>query len=169
MRAFILSLCCWCAFPVSAEASRLVGKADFDVLWFTVYNAELYHPNGAFKFDNVEGSRLELQYQVDITSEELVEATIDEWRKLGFVQTAQHKSWREQLLSIWPDISEGDRLVVEINAQGRADFSHQSHGKALSHIGSINSKQFSIEFLSIWLADRDQHTEFRAQLLGQKE
>lgn len=64
---------------------------------------------------------LEIRYLRDISSKQLVDATEDQWRKLGFT-APQTQAWLKQLQQILPDVATGDRLVYVSDGQ-RGEFS----------------------------------------------
>lgn len=168
MRKLVLLLVCLSCGP-QAYASRLVGQADFSFLWFDVYQASLYHPQGHFNFEQLVGTRLELNYKVNLKSNELVKGTKKQWQELGFEIDQQREGWLQQLGVIWPNIEDGDSLAFSVLPSGAGEFALSRQGGEYKTIGVIDSAIFSEEFLAIWLADRNDHKEFRLALLGHKE
>lgn len=156
-------------FSFSAKASRLVGEADFSVLWMDIYKAKLFHPSGQFEFENLVGTRLELEYKMDIEASEILKRTQKQWHALGFDNKDQQTHWLIQLKELWPDITKGDALAFEVLPQGVGQFQFKPKGETYRTIGELESSGFNRAFLSIWLAEQKGHRSFRLALLGQKE
>ncbi|MBD1388523.1 chalcone isomerase family protein [Neiella sp. HB171785] len=143
----------------------MLGQAEFDWLWWTVYKAKLFHPTGQFDFNSLPGTVLLLNYQMDIDKDDLVEQTMAQWQQLDIGDPQQQKQWLSALAQLWPDVVEGDELIVRVLADGSAEFWFR-RAQQLSNLGVIESAEFSRDFLSIWLLDRAEHQEFRLALLG---
>ncbi|MBW8191921.1 chalcone isomerase family protein [Neiella marina] len=149
--------------------SHLVGQAAFSWLWWTVYEARLYHPSGQFQFEQLPGTALALTYQLDIERDDLIERTAEQWQGMGLGEDPQQGLWLKQLAAIWPEkIHEGDSLTVTVGQNNSAKFwLKEAHSTAGYHyLGEVPSGEFSNQFLSIWLQERDEHQAFRLALLG---
>ena len=168
MRYFIVVLLSLASL-LPAYASRLVGQADFSVLWFDIYRASLYHPSGHFQANNLAETRLILDYKIDIEASELVKRTQQQWQALGLLTPTQHQQWLEQLATFWPDLHAGDSLAFEVGQDGAGWFEHKTPQGTFNRIGHIDSAKFSQDFLAIWLAKREKSSDFRLALLGHKE
>ncbi|KFE00270.1 hypothetical protein DN34_195 [Vibrio cholerae] len=107
---------------------------------------------------------LEIRYLRDISSKQLVDATEDQWRKLGFT-APQTQAWLKQLQQILPDVSTGDRLVYVSDGQcGEFFFSRQQQTER--SVGRIDDEAFNDAFLSIWLSPQTEYLTLRNQLIG---
>ena len=168
MRTLALILCCL-SLAVPAQAARQVGQADFTFLWFDLYRATLFHPSGHFSFEKLEGTRLVLEYKINIKAGELVKGTKKEWQKLGLEISQERAAWLAQLKAIWPNIEKGDQLAFDVLPEGIGRFSLSQQGKTFEIIGTLKSSNFNNDFLAIWLAERKAHKEFRLTLLGHQE
>ncbi|GGA68551.1 hypothetical protein GCM10011369_07730 [Neiella marina] len=143
----------------------MLGKADFDWLWWTIYQAKLFHPTGQFDFNNLPGTVLLLNYQMDIDKEDLLEQTMEQWQQLDIGDHQQQAQWLTQLHQLWPDVTEGDELIVQVANDGSSEFWFR-RGSELKNLGRIDSASFTRDFLSIWLLERAEHQQFRLALLG---
>lgn len=136
-----------------------VGSATLKVLFWTIYDSRLYTPDG--QFDGIEpGLALELDYRRDIKAEELIQRTREEWRKLG-LSHAEQSAWLERLATLWPDIREGDELILEVGDSLNSRF--YFNGEL---IGELADADFTEQFLSIWLSERSSYPKLRNQLVG---
>lgn len=163
---FILLSCFTLCYPLHAHATRLVGQATFSVLWFDVYHASLFHPSGTFSFNELKGTRLELNYLRNIERDELVKRTREQWQKMDIQLTEQHEAWLQQLKEMWPNLKKGDSLLFEVAENGAGMFEFKTANGNYQPIGAIVSLTFSTDFLAIWLAERQQNRAFRRALLG---
>lgn len=137
-----------------------VGSATLKVFFFTIYDSRLYSPDGVF--DGIEpGLALELDYKRNIESEALIERTRKEWRKLGLSNEAQ-ESWLEELASLWPDIRDGDELILHVGENLSSRFYYNGE-----LIGEIAEAAFTRQFLAIWLSEESSYPDLRDQLVGQ--
>ncbi|GAB3291880.1 chalcone isomerase family protein [Parahaliea aestuarii] len=142
----------------SEDALDPVGEARLQVLLWEVYHSRLYAPDGRYHPD-ARPLRLEITYLRDIDSEALVEQTAKEWRHLGLDHPSQEE-WLALLSGLWPNVSEGDVLVLNINEEG-SQFSH--NGETL---GEIADADFGPSFLAIWVSPDTSRPELRRALLG---
>lgn len=171
MRPFIsLAIKCALLFPFFLSASPIdtlkpVGSARLSVLFWDIYQSTLYSADGTFSRDDLlpESQRrlaLNIQYLRDIEADELIEATADEWDKLGVLK-ATYQPWLTQLAAIWPDIQENDELlfVLDDAENGIFYFNH-------SEIGRVDSPEFAKQFLRIWLDPQSSYPKLRNKLIG---
>ncbi|MCL1145013.1 chalcone isomerase family protein [Shewanella marinintestina] len=137
-----------------------VGRGEMQWWWFALYRAKLLTLDGDYK----QGDSplvLDIEYYQDIPSKRLVEATLDQWQHLGVSEQNQQK-WLAAIKSIWPDVSEGDKLTLRVLGSGVSQF--YFNGEPLSE---PMPKGFSEDFLAIWLSESTSRPELRKQLLGE--
>ncbi|RUO70246.1 chalcone isomerase family protein [Pseudidiomarina salinarum] len=147
-----------CNPPVTTDMQQ-VGSTRLSVLFWDLYDAELLTDSGSY--DNYEQRALRLTYLRDIESAELVESTREEWQRLNIEITEQHEQWLDRLNSIWPDITEGDCLLLVENNAGHGVF-YNGQGK----LGSIENQTFTDQFFAIWLDKDSRFKDERDELLG---
>ena len=146
--------------PIAGEVQWLpVGEARLRILFWSIYDARLFTESGRYK-ESVRPLRLQLTYLMDISSKELAERTLDEWRNMGRSDPRQGE-WIAQIKSLWPDIEKGDVVEQVIDEAGVTHFSH--NGRVL---GRIEDPDFGIEYLDIWLSEDTTRPELRRALLG---
>ena len=142
------------------EIWKEVGRAELSVLWFDVYDAVFYTPNGAF--DSFSSPlQLSLDYKRDISRDDLLSETDKQFTRFQVAKETR-LIWLTQLENIWPDIKEGDQLIFQISTTGKADFFHNK-----LWIGGIEDMQFSEAFIQIWLSDQGEYPELARKLKGQ--
>lgn len=136
-----------------------VGAATLKVLFWTIYDSELYSPDG--EFSGVEpGLVLAITYRRNIRSNDLVARTSQEWRKLG-LPDQDHETWLQQLAALWPDVSKGDSLVLEVDEDLGSRFYRND-----DFLGEVKDTDFTRQFLAIWLSRDSSYPDLRDQLLG---
>lgn len=140
---------------------KTVGKAKFSVLFWDIYNSTLYTQAGRYLHDNSSESLFfEIEYLKDITAEDLLERTAQQWEHLNVPELVYSK-YLPALKTIWPDISSGDKLTLFVqNQQSVFYFNHEK-------VGVIEEADFSKLFLDIWLSPNTSQTQLRKELLGE--
>lgn len=147
-----------CPIP-NQEQYEQVGKTRLKVLFWSIYDADLWTDTG--RYDQFNQRVLRLNYLRSISADDLVDTTADEWQRLGIELTADHQQWLIELRRMWPDVDKGDCLMLVENQQGHAQF-YNAEGT----LGGIESQLFTDHFLAIWLAENSRFDDERKQLLG---
>lgn len=136
-----------------------VGRAKFSVLFWDIYNSTLYTISGQYFYKNPPETLLfKIEYLKDITSDELIERTIEQWRHLQ-IPEPQYKPFIPQLKAIWPNISAGDSLTLFVENETSVFYLNNIK------IGIMNEHEFSQIFLDIWLSPETSQMQLRKQLL----
>lgn len=166
-RALIFGVAICSAYPVvSSETSlRTVGQGQFSYLFWDLYQARLATADG--QFSNYQQNKpvlLELTYQRDISKEDFVEATLDQWQAQQGELQSRHHAWAQQLSQLWRDVKKGDQLSCLYRADGLVEFSY--NGQSL---GVVEDPEFGAEFLDIWLGTKTTAPKLRLALLGQNK
>ncbi|WP_417681496.1 chalcone isomerase family protein [Pseudidiomarina aquimaris] len=163
-----LALCCVAAptmalacEPDSAQDLQAVGKTRLSVWFWDVYDAQLLTDSG--NYDDYDRRALRLSYLRDIKAKDLVETTKEEWQRMDIAVTSEHEQWLEKLQEMWPDVSNGDCLMLVETEQG-----HSSFYNAEGRLGGIDSAQFTDDFLAIWLSPNSRFKDERNELIGAK-
>ena len=137
-----------------------VGKAKFSVLFWDIYNSALYTKSGSYLHQNSAESLLfKIDYLKDITTEDLIERTVQQWQHLE-VPESTYTPYISKLKAIWPNISAGDSLTLLVD-NGKSVFYFNNE-----KIGAITAQEFSRLFLDIWLSPATSQAKLRSQLLG---
>ncbi|MFJ2682363.1 chalcone isomerase family protein [Pseudomonas sp. NPDC087342] len=141
--------------------ARIIGAGEFKVFGFDVYNARLWSAARPLAPD--QPFALELIYQRSISREDLVQASVDEIKRLSgaSVSAAQLAGWQAQMQQSFVDVEAGTRITgVYLPGQGARFFV----GQQLQH--EVKDPQFARAFFDIWLDPRTRNPELRQQLLG---
>lgn len=137
-----------------------VGRAKFSVLFWDIYNSTLYTKSGSYVHESsTEPLIFEIEYLKNITMDDLLERTVQQWKHLE-IPVEEYNKFIPALKAIWPDISSGDKLTMLVkNKQSIFYFNDVKAGR-------INEEAFSQLFLAIWLSPKTSQTTLRNQLLG---
>ena len=144
------------------QTLRKCGVARLKVLFWDVYESSLYTPDGTWS-EGVRPLRLDIRYLRSISALDLVKQTGKEWAEQG-KSSPQHMVWQGELLSIWPDVTEGDVISLAIDPSGVSTFLF--NGDA---IGTIGDPQFGEDFAGIWLSPDTTRPALRRQLIGEAD
>jgi hypothetical protein len=146
--------------PVPAlEAMEVVGEARMQVLFWQVYDARLFSPEG--RYSGEAPFALSLTYLRELDGERIAERSVEEIRKQGFRDEVTLARWFELLRDIIPDVGEDDEIVGVADASGHTRF--YLNGSA---IGVVPEPEFTRRFFDIWLGERSSEPAFRDRLLG---
>ena len=146
--------------PLGLEVWPTVGQARLKILFWNVYDSVLSTPTGTWQ--DKGPYQLALTYLRDIPAQQLVDETEKAWRDQGRSHPNESQ-WLQSLLSLWPDVTEGDTLVMAIDAEGHNAFWLNNRA-----IGSIDHPDFGAFFGGIWLDADSPRPALRAKLVGQK-
>ncbi|MGC6452993.1 MAG: chalcone isomerase family protein [Candidatus Puniceispirillaceae bacterium] len=141
-------------------AARRVGKARFKVIFFKIYDAELFAPDG--RFDRAGPYALRLTYLVNGKKDRIVSQTVKEMKRQGSASTAQIGRW-EGLM---------ERYFIDMDKGTSADFIHTADGRLVltakgRMLGEITDRDFIAALMDIWLGPKVRDKNFQRALLGQ--
>ncbi|KAI2670277.1 MULTISPECIES: chalcone isomerase family protein [unclassified Pseudomonas] len=145
----------------AVPGARIIGAGEFSVFGFDVYNARLW--SAAQPLSDDQPFALELIYQRKISRDDLVQASVDEIKRLSgsAVSSEQLAGWQAQMQRSFVDVQPGTRITgVYVPGQGARFFV----GQQLQH--EVQDPQFARAFFNIWLDPRTRNPELRQQLLG---
>ncbi|MDX1391918.1 MAG: chalcone isomerase family protein [Rheinheimera sp.] len=139
-----------------------VGQGTYRYLFWQIYDARLATADGTFSnYQQSTPLLLELTYKRDISVQQFVDSTVDEWQKLGHISAEQQASWARLLLNIWQDVKQGDTLAALLQPSGSVLFYH--NGK---EGGAIDDQRFGPAFFDIWLHPNTSAPDLRRKLIA---
>lgn len=147
-----------CLLARSAGPWGAHGRGLFSWSVFRIYNATLWVQG---PFDGRERFVLDLAYLRRVSATQIVEASIDEMRRLRALDEPRLAVWREQLLSFFPDVGLGDRLLGLFEPGHGVVFFSQS-----AQLGEVRDAGFAEAFSAVWLDPRTKAPRLRQALLG---
>lgn len=140
----------------------VVGEARLKVMFWNIYDAVLYAPDGDFKQD--QAFALSLTYLRDFKGENIASRSIDEMRAQGFSDEVKLAAWFEQMKSVFPNVLEGENITGVRASEGVTHF--YKNGQ---HVGTIEDPEFTAWFFNIWFGDKTSQPDMRDKLLGLSE
>ncbi|GAB6260380.1 chalcone isomerase family protein [Photobacterium sp. R1] len=143
----------WQMWPTVGEATLKWGP-------WVIYDSQLRSPSGQYKPDQVSSLALVIKYRRNIPKDDLLEATDEQWQKLGF-PAMKRQRWLRVLADIWPDVRQGDRLIFVVHPAGGTFYQDNRV------IGEVRDQEMAKAFLNIWLSPDTEYPELRKQLIGQ--
>ena len=102
----------------------------------------------------------EIEYLIDVPAARLVERTLSEWQSMDKAHPRQG-IWLAELELLWPDISAGDVLTLDIGADGHSVFYRNG-----TLLGSVDDPDFGPHFAGIWLSPDSSRPQLRLALTG---
>lgn len=145
------------------ENWQTVGQAKLKWGFWTIYDSKLLTPSGLYEHIK-EPLVLEITYNRTISSQELLDATVEQWQHLKFTQ-AQINSWVAQMQEVWPNVRSGDKLIYSLNKKGV--FYYQPLGEKAIKFGELNDEILASAFVEIWLSSKTSYPDMRKALIGQ--
>jgi hypothetical protein len=128
-------------------------------LFWDVYDATLYAPNGKYKANNP--FILQLDYLRDLKGEDIAQRSIEEMKKQGYSDEAKLTLWLDSMKNIFPNVRNGSQLIGLRNSDGESLF---YSGEQL--LGKIEDPDFTKHFFDIWLSEKTSEPEMRKELLA---
>lgn len=149
--------------PVLAVPNlETVGQGSYRYMLWQLYDARLASSDGSFvNYEQSTPLLLELTYKRNISRDQFIKATIDEWKKLKQSSSEQQQQWAEQLAKLWQDVKKGDRLAAVLLPDNTVEFYFNG-----SKTGVLADEAFGPAFFNIWLDSATSAPKLREQLTG---
>lgn len=171
MRRALLALLCLAlsgpllALPEATRQSapdwRALGQGEMRWFGLRLYAAELWVRGAAWSRE--APFALKLSYARDIPGARIVDASVEELRRLGYKDEALLARWREHMSRAFPDVRAGDSITgVFIPGRGVQFWL----GESLR--AEVPDADFARAFFDIWLDPRTREPALRERLLGLK-
>lgn len=145
---------------ISSQVFTPTGETTFSILFWDLYTSKLFTTSGRYPISpEDEALILHINYLADISRDDLIMRTVEQWQHLG-VKEEQYQHFVKELKNLWPDITDGDSLALLIE-----DDKSVFYFNDLS-IGAINDPEFGPLFVDIWLSENTSQPALRAELLG---
>ena len=140
-------------------SAELVGQARMEYLFWDVYDAELYAPDGVWSEN--QPFALSLQYLLELDGEAIASRSVSEMRAQGFDDEAILARWYKAMREIFPDVDETTRITGIMDRNQHTRFYRNG-----SLIGEIDEPLFGEWFFNIWLSEKTSEPKMRERLLG---
>ncbi len=141
---------------------RLIGQHRFTYWGFEVYDASLWGSTAFAPQDWAKQSLvLELRYLRDFKGADIAQRSIDEMQGQRVLSTAQKQTWASVLLSLIPNVRNGERLTGIYTPDKGMQLLHQDR-----LLGEVTDVDLAQRFFGIWLAPETSQRQLRQQLLA---
>ncbi len=148
---------------------KTVGEAKLTWFIFDIYTSRLKTPDGEYKLSgdiSPHPFALEINYQRDISKQQLLDVTDEQWQKLGFTDSYR-RQWISNLNTLFPEIKKGDELTYLTDGKV-GQLIYRQAGKSVDQtLGYVRDEKLNDAFLSIWLSPNTAYPKLRKQLIGQ--
>jgi hypothetical protein len=146
----------------SPSSMQLVGEGTLRWLGLKIYDAKLFAGDTTSTADLFrQPFALELIYARSLDGQKIAERSLEEIRKLGIGEPKDHQRWLEQMITIFPNVKEGDRIRGVYSPGKSAVFLLNDQS-----IGRIDDALFARGFFAIWLDPKTSEPKLRQSLLG---
>ncbi|MGR5131879.1 chalcone isomerase family protein [Vibrio alfacsensis] len=148
---------------------QTVGEAQLTWFVFDIYQSRLKTPNGQYTISSDVSPHpfaLEINYQRDISKQQLLDVTDEQWQKLGFTQSYRQQ-WISELDTMLPNIKKGDKLTYLTDGKTGQLIYRQAGRDRYQTVGYVEDERLNDAFLSIWLSPQTEFPKLRQQLIGQ--
>ncbi|MDZ3993855.1 chalcone isomerase family protein [Pseudomonas sp. Teo4] len=154
----------WADWRSDLPGAVLVGQGDFTWFGLRVYQARMWSP--AVQVSWEQPFALELIYRRELSRDTLVQASLDEMRRLGgpSVDEARLAAWESEMRKAFVDVQPGQR-ITGLYLPGKGGRFYVDG--ALRH--TVADTAFARAFFAIWLDARTRHPQLRRELLGLNE
>lgn len=155
------------ALPASVRAAlgapRLAGTGSLRWFGLRIYDAALWTgPEGPDPFDPArQPFALELRYARSLSGAAIADRSAEEIARLGLGDAAARQSWHQRMLRLFPDVSDGDR-ILGLHRPGLAARFYLNGAP----LGEVSDPGFGPAFFAIWLDERTVAPGLRQALLG---
>lgn len=158
-----LSLLLGLSLPVFALPDlTTIGSGSYRYMFWQLYDARLASEDGNFvDYQQSTPLLLELTYKRNITRDQFIKATVDEWRKLGQSSAEQQAAWAALLKDLWRDVKRGDSLAALLMADHSVEFFINGQST-----GVLQDNSFGPAFFNIWLDEKTSAPALRNQLIS---
>ncbi len=140
-----------------------VGSGSFRWFGLKLYDARLRAERGRPPGNDWSQVplALELTYARSLVGSKIADASVDEMKKVGVGNPAQHDAWRAAMRAVFPDVQDGTRLTGLYQPGQPMRFLRDGQP-----IGEVADPEFGAAFLAIWLHPKTSAPKLRAALLG---
>lgn len=141
------------------QNADLVGEARLKVMFWNIFDAQLFAPDG--QYSESRPFALSLSYLRQLDSRKLVDSTIEEMAGQGRFDSQELAKWEAELNEIFPDVDKNTTITGVRDENGHTLF--YQNGQP---IGKIANERFTRGFFDIWLGESSSQPELRKRLLS---
>ena len=151
--------------PELAQAlpdAQLQGQGRLRFLGLQIYDIRLWAPKPVSADDWAQAPlALELAYARTLYGRAIAERSLDEMRRQGEIAPTEAERWLGEMVRLFPDVKDGDRLTGVNLPQAGARFFYNGQLR-----GEVKDAAFARRFFGIWLAPQSSEPSLRERLLS---
>lgn len=139
-----------------------VGEATFSIMFFDIYTASLWAPNGDYSRSGPFA--LQINYLVDADADRIIGQTVKELSRQKAGTEAQLEKWKALMETHFVDLKENDVANIVFTEAGTLTMWNNDGAPV-----EITDRRFARVFMNIWLGKRARDKEFQAELMGRAQ
>jgi len=139
--------------------ASLVGQARFQVLFFKIYDAQLFAPKG--QYDPNAPYALRLTYLINGKKDRIISQTVKELKRQGAASDNVIESWQPLMERAFRDMPKGSSADFIKTGDGRLVL--VTEGRI---IAEIDDRDFTRALMDIWLGPDVRDADFQSALMG---
>lgn len=151
---------------IGSSEVPLLGSKLFRYYLWTAYSIALYGPADARSIEKINSDvpkKLVLEYRLDFTAKEIIDAADQLLKKNPDVDMAKIQPQLDQINKLYQSIKEGERYSLEYEpGKGTTLIKNETV------LGTISGADFGKHYLGIWLSTYPISDSMRDDLLGIK-
>lgn len=154
----------WAGWRNELPGAALVGQGDFTWFGLRIYQARLWSPVAPVSWE--QPFALELIYRRELSRDALVQASLEEMRRLGggSVDEARLAAWDGEMRKAFVDVQPGQRITGLYQPGKGGSFYVDGEFRH-----AVADADFARAFFAIWLDARTRNPQLRRELLGLNE
>lgn len=139
-----------------------LGTGRLSIFFIDIYDISLFSQTKDYLKD--KPFAIVINYLRDIKSNQIVDSSIDEIKRISNPSKGEIENYRSVLTSLFPNIYRGDQLIgiKKTNSDGVFFYNEKT-------IGKINDEELLDNFFDIWLSEKTSHPELRDKLIMRYE
>ena len=170
-RRFLMTLLASVALPTMARGevmrdfvpnAGLVGTARFQVLFFKIYDAALYAPDGIY--DPSAPHALRLTYLINGKKDRIIRQTVKEMKRQRAASDSVIDGWVPLMEMAFIDMPKGSSADFIRTGDGRLVIT--AEGRVIAEIAD---QRFIRALMDIWLGPKVRDADFQLALMGKAQ
>ncbi len=139
---------------------KTLGAYNLKLWGFDIYNIKLITENNFDKNSYRQKFAINIKYQRNFSKQELIDASIDEIKRIDKISPNQENLYRKYFDIIFVDVKKGDEKTAFIDKKGLKLYYNQTLQ------GEVANPNFALSFADIWLSENAKYEKMRNKLLA---
>lgn len=139
---------------------KTMGYYKLKILGFNIYDIKLITERNSDQKSYKKKFAINILYKRNFTKKELVEASIEEIKRINLIDSKKEKLYTNYLEKIFVDVGRGDIKTAFVDDSGLKLYYNSEL------ISNISDYEFAIYFADIWLSEKAKYKTMQRKLLG---